>query len=161
MSPRRQFGLSITFVDDDDDDAVMRVPGIVEKEPSPSVAVVTPPSDERWAGFSAAEKEQSIIVEADALLPKELLVRVGTNPNFSCRLVKSSLRHQTWLVIRSEVELPCDKTNLIYALPGGECRARGQDQSLMEQVCMSAGRTVVQDSSGLEASQRRPWICKK
>ena len=38
MSPRRQLGLSITFVDDD---AVMRVPGIVEKEPSPSVAVVT------------------------------------------------------------------------------------------------------------------------
>ena len=66
MSPRRQLGLSITFVDDDD--AVMRVPGIVEKEPSPTVAVVTPPSDERWAGFSAAEKEQSIIVEADALL---------------------------------------------------------------------------------------------
>jgi len=39
MSPRRQLGLSITFVDDDDD-AVMRVPGIVEKEPSPTVAVV-------------------------------------------------------------------------------------------------------------------------
>ena len=58
MSPRRQLGLSITFVDDDD--AVMRVPGIVEKEPSPSVAVVTPPSDERWAGFgSAAEKAQA------------------------------------------------------------------------------------------------------
>ena len=38
MSPRRQLGLSITFVDDDD--AVMRVPGIVEKEPSPTVAVV-------------------------------------------------------------------------------------------------------------------------
>merc|ERR1719400_897493 len=81
MSPRRQFGLSITFVDNDDDDAVMRVPGIVEKEPSPTVAVVTPPSDERWAGFgSAAEKAQAekaqVIVEADALLPKELLVRV-------------------------------------------------------------------------------------
>ena len=75
MSPRRQLGLSITFVDDD---AVMRVPGIVEKEPSPSVAVVTPPSDERWAEplWCGAEKEQSIIVEADALLPKELLVRV-------------------------------------------------------------------------------------
>ena len=39
----------------DDDDAVMRVPGIVEKEHSPTVAVVvTPPSDERWAGFGCA-----------------------------------------------------------------------------------------------------------
>ena len=45
MGPRRQLGLSITFVDDD---TVMHVPGVVEKEPSPSraVAVVTPPSDE-------------------------------------------------------------------------------------------------------------------
>jgi hypothetical protein len=60
MSPRRQLGLSITFVDDDD--AVMRVPGIFEKETSPTVAVVTPPSDERWAGFgSAAEKAQVIV----------------------------------------------------------------------------------------------------
>jgi len=76
MSPRRQLGLSITFVDDDD--AVMRVPGgIVEKDPSPTVAVVTPPSDERWAEplWSAADEKEPV-VEADALLPKELLVRV-------------------------------------------------------------------------------------
>ena len=42
------------------------------------MAVVTAPSDERWAGplWSAAEKRRSTICEADALLPKELLVRV-------------------------------------------------------------------------------------
>lgn len=47
--------------------------------PSRSVAVVTPPSDERWAEplWSAPKMPQiQVIVEADALLPKELLVRV-------------------------------------------------------------------------------------
>ena len=42
------------------------------------MAVVTAPSGERWAEplWSAAEKRRSTICEADALLPKELLVRV-------------------------------------------------------------------------------------
>ena len=88
MGPRRQLGLSISFVDDD---AVMgegkgsplgiaaiALVGDDATAPSRSVAVVTPPSDERWAEplWSAAEKRRSTICEADALLPKELLVRV-------------------------------------------------------------------------------------
>ena len=96
MSPRRQLGLSITFVDDDD--AVMRVPGIVEKEPSPTVAVVvTPPSDERWAGFSAAEKEQSIIVGGPRVLHVGAREHVLSAPvAFRARVRERNLGGRWW-----------------------------------------------------------------
>ena len=89
MGPRRQLGLSITFVDDDEvmgdgkgsplGIAAIALVGDDATAPSRSVAVVTPPSDERWAEplWSAPKMPQiQVIVEADALLPKELLVRV-------------------------------------------------------------------------------------
>ena len=71
MSPRRQFGLSITFVDDVDDDAVMRVSGIVEKEPSPSVAVVIVAASRvfparQQADFSCCSLRDSLVTKLRA-----------------------------------------------------------------------------------------------
>ena len=86
MGPRRQLGLSITFVDDD---AVMRVPGIVEKEPSPTVAVVTPPSVSSF-------KSNSLVVALKSLSSTESMTNRVRQP--SARLQRFMPRR----VIRGE-----------------------------------------------------------